>query len=185
MFYRYDAEQALRRIEAERDEERREKERYEREAADLRYEMEREREDRRREQAREREQYREEMRERFEIERTTADSWPEAFQKQLANIAREKQATMFGQPLYSDPDSEEDRWVYDWEKGVEKAQEIWREEARTLAPLLDWLDQARELFEAALRERVAARLEAELSASEQAGVVEAIRDNDPEHWLSW
>lgn len=150
----------------------RENEQLQRELEEQRYQ-----EQERRERAeREREQHRRELQEQREQELRTARDWPDAFHKGLVLISREAHEEARDNARYADdPEWKGDTWFADWQREVERAQVLYREE-----------EQAVEAQIAALRAgmlaRVADRLEAEFPKGHTA---EALRDDNPDFLVNW
>lgn len=99
--------------------------------------------------------------------------WPEAFQKQKSLISKELKA-------FPEPDPYDgSTWFTDWLKEIEKIEQIWREEeVRSQAE--------REKLEQEMRLRILRRIQDETEDSpSKEELIESIKANDTEHWLSW
>lgn len=145
-------------------------------------ELEHEREQSRREQERKeeaRQQRQEEYRERREREARSANSWPEAFEKQASLCWREFNSWP------NDVAGVEDSYFEKLAQANEKALEIWREVSASKQAELDELQKQIEAVWDAVRNEVADKLIAANDHSTYKATAEAIRDDQLDGYLDW
>ncbi len=148
-------------------------------ADDARYELERVQDElareREREQRAEERRRRERLRENEKAKRE-AEDWTEAFAKQRALL--NEQIELERRSRIEDAG----QWLVKYLNICNRAESIWREASREIAPLIEAKRRDIAELEVGLRERAAVRVTEEFPDSE---LPEYLRDNDPSGWLHW
>lgn len=145
-------------------------------------ELEREREASRRrdeEEEKSREERQRERNEQYEWEARTAETWPEALQKQIRLMSKEAN-------WESGNNFESGRFFTDSIKGCRRALEIWKEKDKDASAEIEKLEKQVEGIKRDFRAKVASQLLSEFKNSGCRGVAQSIMDyDDPDDWLNW
>jgi hypothetical protein len=125
-------------------------------------------------QEKQREQRHQELEEQWESNARTADSWPEAFQKQSALCWREHNT-------FPEPDD----YFEEAARANEKALEIWNTIVNNRKEELDKLQKQLDAYWDSVRSEVADELEKCSDRSEYKTTARVIRDNSLSEYLNW
>jgi hypothetical protein len=134
------------------------------------------------EREREREERKRQMREEAEARMRQADSWPEAFEKQIGLLQREGSTFFLGGPIYG-PDEGEHWWQADI-RVIETARQIWAEEDAAVRAQIEALEKARA---EKVAERVAAAFAEDTPDARRSAcdLADALRNDRIGNWLDW